>query len=98
MNTAMTHLSLEANLKALRLPTFLKEYEGVAKESVRNNASYEDFLRDLSEKEVINKQSKAIQTRIKQAQFPVLKTLEAFGIRPEPWCKNLDMNREGESY
>ena len=20
------------------------------------------------------------------------------GIRPEPWCKNLDMNREGESY
>lgn len=19
-------------------------------------------------------------------------------IRPEPWCKNLDMNREGESY
>ena len=53
MNSAMTHLSLEANLKVLRLPTFLREYEGVAKESVRKNASYEDFLRDLSEKEVI---------------------------------------------
>ena len=39
----MIHLSLEANLKALRLPTFLKEYEGVAKESIRKNASYEDF-------------------------------------------------------
>lgn len=71
MNSAMTHLSLEANLKVLRLPTFLREYEGVAKESVRKNASYEDFLRDLSEKEVINKQSNAIQKRIKQAQFPV---------------------------
>ena len=22
----------------------------------------------------------------------------AQGIRPEPWCKNLDVNREGESY
>jgi len=84
MNSAMTHLSLEANLKALRLPTFLKEYEGVAKESVRKNASYEDFLRDLSEKEVINKQSNIIQKRIKQAQFPVLKTLEAFDFKAAP--------------
>ena len=25
-------------------------------------------------------------------------TLCSGGIRPEPWCKNLDMNREGESY
>ena len=47
MNSSMTHLSLEANLKTLRLPTFLKEYEDVAKESVQKNASYEDFLRDL---------------------------------------------------
>jgi DNA replication protein DnaC len=84
MNSAMTHLSLEANLKALRLPTFLKEYEDVAKESVRKNASYEDFLRDLSEKELINKQSNAIQKRIKQAQFPVLKTLEAFDFKAAP--------------
>lgn len=80
----MTHLSLEANLKSLRLPTFLKEYEGIAKESVQRNASYEDFLRDLSEKEVINKQSNAIQKRIKQAQFPVLKTLEAFDFKVAP--------------
>jgi hypothetical protein len=38
--------------------------------------------------------------------LPHLKSIMAFktsesrrkGIRPEPWCKNLDMNREGESY
>ena len=84
MNHVVTYLSLETSLKALRLPTFLKEYQGVAKESVKNNASYEDFLRDLSEKEVINKQSKAVQKRIKQAQFPVLKTLEAFDFKAAP--------------
>ena len=28
----------------------------------------------------------------------ILFKISDFGIRPEPWCKNLDVNREGESY
>ncbi len=80
----MMPISLEANLKALKLPTFLKEYAVVAKESVQKNASYEDFLKDLSEKELINKHSNAVQRRIKQAQFPVLKTLESFDFKAAP--------------
>lgn len=80
----MTFVSLEANLKALRLPTFLKEYKAVAQDSTQKNASYEAFLQVLSEQEVLNKQSQAVQHRIKKAQFPVLKTLDSFDFKAFP--------------
>jgi len=80
----MTFLSLEAHLKALRLPTFLKEYASVSKQCVQRNTSYEDFLCLLSEKEVLHKQSRSIQRRIKQACFPVLKTLDSFDFTAVP--------------
>ncbi len=84
-------LSLEGHLKALRLPTFLKEYKTVARESVQKNASYEDFLQFLSEKEVISKQTKATQNRLKKAAFPVLKTLTVIFF-PEVHPENVPLN------
>lgn len=74
----MSFLSLEYYLKELRLPTFLKEYKKVAEDCKNKNEDYETFLMSLSEREVLQRQSRAIEQRIKKAQFPMMKTLETF--------------------
>jgi len=80
----MNSLTLTANLKALRLSVFLNEHENVAKQCVQNNNSFAEFLTILSEKEIIEKQTNAQKRRIKQANFPVLKTLESFDFKAAP--------------
>ncbi len=74
----MTTHSLSHYLKTLKLLTFLSEYPKVAKRCVQEDATYESFLLDLSEREVLGRQSRAVQQRIKKARFPVMKTLESF--------------------
>lgn len=78
------NISLEYNLKHLKLPTFLSHYKAVGESCKEKGDSYESFLYQLSEKEVLGRQSRAVQQRIKKAKFPGLKTLEVFnfGILP----------------
>jgi DNA replication protein DnaC len=80
----MTNHSLPHYLKTLKLPTFLSEYPKAAKRCTQEDSSYETFLLDLSEKEVLNRQSRAVQQRIKKAHFPVMKTLESFDFESTP--------------
>jgi len=79
--------SLEYNLKLLRLPTFLSHYKSVGDHCKEKGDSYDSFLHLLSEKEVLNKQSRAVQQRIKKAKFPGLKTLEVFNFEKLPNLK-----------
>ena len=39
---------LESNLKDLKLPTFVKEYERTAKECAKEESDYEVYLENLS--------------------------------------------------
>ena len=77
-------LSLEYCLKTLKLPTFLKDRKSVAEECQSKNEDYEQFLMILSEREVLQRQSRAIEQRIKKAQFPMMKTLETFQFENIP--------------
>ena len=78
---ARSKLLLEAHLKALRLPTFLREYDKVARQCAAEGADSRRFLLQLSELELLDRNSGATERRIKAAKFPVTK----LSIRSTSW-------------
>jgi len=75
---ARASLLLEEHLKALRLPTFLREYDKAARECAAEGADYPRYLLRLSELELLDRDRRATERRIKAAKFPVVKTLDTF--------------------
>jgi len=55
-----------------------REWEAVAASCAKEGHDYGDFLLGLTERELIEREQRAAQRRIKGARFPVLKTLDAF--------------------
>ena len=81
---ARSKLLLEAHLKALRLPTFLREYDKVARQCATEGLDARRFLLQLSELELLDRERRATERRIKAAKFPVTKTLDTFDFLALP--------------
>lgn len=77
-------LLLKANLKQLRLPTMLAEFEKLAREAAAANEDYQQYLLRLTELEVATRQANALKARIKQAAFPVHKDFDTFDFTAIP--------------
>jgi DNA replication protein DnaC len=71
-------LLLEHHLKVLKLPTFLRDYKATAAVCAQERADYPAFLLRLAERELIDRERRAAERRIRDARFPVIKTLESF--------------------
>src|SRR5579885_2405344 len=78
------NLLLRANLKQLKLPTMGAEFEKLAREAAAANEGYEQYLLRLTELEVAARASNAVQTRIRQAAFPVHKDFDTFDFTAVP--------------
>lgn len=63
-------------LKMLKMPAIVRDYPAVARQARDGQWQYEEFLKELLEKEINNRQASAAATRLKQAQFPEIKTLD----------------------
>jgi len=75
---------LDHHLKQLKLPTMLRDYASVAAVCGRENGSFETFLLRLCERELVERQQRATERRIKAAKFPTLKTIESFDFAAQP--------------
>ena len=71
-------LLLEHHLKALRLPTILREYDKVARQCAEEKADFPRYLLRLAELELLDRDRRATERRIRQAKFPVVKTIDTF--------------------
>ena len=71
-----TELLLDHMTKQLRMPTIAKQYRSLAREAEDRNLSYEGYLLALLEVEVQSREENQRQRRLKQASFPVPKTLD----------------------
>jgi len=69
---------LEHHLKQLRLPTFLREYDKVARQCAAQRVDYPRYLLRLTEQELLDRERRATERRIHQARFPVVKSLDTF--------------------
>jgi DNA replication protein DnaC len=75
---------LKHHLKALRLPTVLAECEKVAGRCAAENADHLSFLLQVCELELIERERKAAERRLKAARFPATKTLDGFDFAARP--------------
>jgi DNA replication protein DnaC len=77
-------LLLRSNLKALRLPTILAEFEKLAREAAAANEGYEQYLLRLTELEVAARSANALAARIRQAAFPMPKDFDTYDFTAVP--------------
>jgi DNA replication protein DnaC len=62
-------------LRALKLPTFKREYAKLARECGAGGGPYEAYLEQLARLELENRESSAIARRLKEGSFPLVKEL-----------------------
>jgi len=84
MSVETTPLLLKANLKQLKLPTMLAEWEKLGREAAAKNEPYEGYLLRLTEAEVTTRSANALAARIHAAGFPVLKDFDTFDFAAIP--------------
>ena len=72
------------HLKALKLPTMHSECEKVAARAARENVDHLAFLLQLCELELIDRERRSAERRLKAATFPSHKTLEEFDFQMQP--------------
>ncbi len=75
---------LEHYLKQLKLPTILREYAKLAEQCAKEGVDFQRFLLRLVEAEMLERDRKATERRIKAAKFTVVKSLETFDFLAIP--------------
>ena len=74
--TDTPQLLLAHHLKALKLPTFLREYDKLARQCAAEGLDHIRFLLRLAELELIDRERRMVERRIKEAKFPAVKSLD----------------------
>lgn len=75
---------LDHYLKVLRLPTFKSEYEKEALLSAQKGDDHVHYLLRLTELELIDRERRLVERRIRAARFPAVKSLDAFDFKAIP--------------
>jgi len=75
---------LQHHLKKLRLPTFQGEYSKQAQLCAAENKDHVQYLMRLCEMELIDRDHRMIERRIKAAKFPSTKSLDSFDFKIIP--------------
>ena len=72
---------LAHHLKTLKLPTFLREYDKLARQCATEGADHVRYLVRLTELELIDRERRMVERRIRQARFPAVKSLNSFDFK-----------------
>lgn len=75
---------LQHHLKALRLPTFKSEYDKLARQCAAEGKDHVQYLLRLCELELIERERRTVERRIKAAKFPATKSLDSFDFKAIP--------------
>jgi len=84
MTENKSHLRLDHYLRQLKLPTMLREYAAVVTACTQDHCDYVRFLLRLVEREALDREKRAAERRVKNARFPILKTLDPFDFTARP--------------
>ena len=75
---------LAHHLKALKLPTFLREHQKLARQCATEGLDHVRYLARLVELELIDRERRMVDRRIKAAKFPAVKSLDSFDFAAIP--------------
>ena len=83
MKTA-TLIELQAHLKALNLSNMARHLEVSLRQAKESGIDYDEFLLGLTGAEVQTRAENSLARRIRDAKFPLIKTLETFDLSAVP--------------
>ena len=72
------------HLKALKLPTFLREHDKLARQCAAQGVDHPTYLLRLAELELLDRERRLVERRIRQARFPAVKSLDSFDFAAIP--------------
>ena len=75
---------LKHHLKALKLPTISSECERVASRCAAENIDHLRFLLQVCELELLERERRSAERRLKAARYPAIKTLADFDFTSRP--------------
>lgn len=84
MSAEVPEILLSHYLKTLKLPTFQREYQKLARLCATEGVDHVGYLARLAEREIIERDRRKVERRIKAARFPVVKSLDSFDFTPIP--------------
>ncbi len=77
------------HLKALKLPTFLREHDKLARRCAAEGVDHTGYLLRLAELELLDRERRLVERRIRQARFPATKSLDSFDFAAIPALNKL---------
>ena len=81
---AVPAVLLAHHLKQLKLPTILREHEKVAREAARDGLDHVRYLLRLVELELLDRERRVVERRIREAKFPAVKSFDTFDFAAIP--------------
>lgn len=82
--TDAPEILLANHLKTLRLPTFLREHDKQAKLCAAEGVDHVRYLARLAELELIDRERRMVERRIKAAKFSAIKSMDSFNFAAIP--------------
>jgi len=80
----MPQVLLAHHLKALRPPTFVREYGKLARQCSDKGTDYPRYLPRITQMEIIDRERRTIERRINEEKFPAVKSLDSFDVAAIP--------------
>ena len=71
-------------LKQLKLPTILREYDKVARDCAQGGIDHAGYLLRLLELELLDRERRVVERRIRAARFPAVKSFDTFDFTAIP--------------
>ena len=84
MSDQAPEILLAHHLKALKLTTCLREHHKLARQWAAESVDHIRFLARLVEMEMIERERRMVERRIKAARFPAVKSLDSFDFAAIP--------------
>jgi len=81
---ATPQVLLAHHLKQLRLPTMLREYDKLARACASEGVDHPRYLLRLVELELLDRERRVVERRIREARFPAVKSFDTFDFTAIP--------------
>ena len=82
--SAPPEILLAHHLKQLKLPTMLREYDKIAAQCAAEKIDHPRYLLRLVELELLDRERRTVERRIREARFPAVKSLDSFDFTAIP--------------
>ncbi|HSE93058.1 MAG TPA: ATP-binding protein, partial [Methylomirabilota bacterium] len=89
MSKEVPQVLLAHHLKALKLPSFLREHDKLARQCATEGVDHTGYLLRLAELELLDRERRLVERRIRQARFPAVKSLDSFDFTALPALNKL---------